>query len=138
MIAIHLNDVFFAALVDSGSSTTCVSSRVAQSISAVIRPTAFSFVAANASTLTTRGSTRVHFRLGSLYGTYEFTVMHPLSYDVIIGWDFLRKYKASPDPTNACLSVVDVGTIPFLPVETSPRIVTSVSLSPPPSISARR
>ncbi len=116
LIDISLCSCSFRALVDSGcSGISLIKLSAVQEIDATIEEDFISLKTADSKTkLHVVGSVVVPVRIGGLCADQLFYVVSDLCADVILGTDFLVKYKCSIDLGKMYLCSKEIGTISFL------------------------
>ena len=117
-----LQGVWMRALCDSGADISIIRYSKWRALRVPLHETRATVGTANGRELQIRGEADVDFQLGPIYGRFRFKVADQLAPEVILGYDFLAKYGLQPNPNAGQLQIRDGAPLPFLPIESKPRI----------------
>ena len=128
-ISVNVREYNFRALVDTGAAVTAVSANVWNKYLRHAYPSLSNadserVTSVNGRSLNILGKTLMQFVIGAEVFYFEAHVIQDLAYDVIIGRDFLQKFRSRIDFRDAVLTLSPDGTnseeprLPFCDVET--------------------
>ncbi|UYV69229.1 DDI2 [Cordylochernes scorpioides] len=103
-IDIKIEGKMMRALVDSGASYSVISERFRLKLRKIMfAETDVTLRVANGKIVRPKGRCTLKLDLNGLQGSCEFVIMEDCSHEVILGWDFLKLYRAIIDSADDTL-----------------------------------
>lgn len=125
-VAFVLEGRCVTALVDTGAAVTVLSSKLMAEINGEsklkLKPVKEQILSAARQRIDVLGKIDLGFRLGPLTGITEFVVMVESACEVILGWEFLRRFKIQVDAEGGRLCIGQHDTLPLLPQSEIPHV----------------
>ncbi len=125
VVPVHINGSSLRALVDTGANVSCVRQNPSLPFLSSTMDYSHSLIAANGSSIPILGEVELRFTLDCGEFCHKFFVVNSLSYEVILGLDFLATNNISLDCKNRKL-ITTAAPINSLEVEKPSSLITEI------------